>query len=194
MANIQHIFTGIVAPSTAPAAVGHHYVDTVAKTVYQSVGTVTSADWVQVGGYTNAEIDALLTAKAPIASPTFTGTVSGITKAMVGLGSVDNTADSAKPVSTAQAAADTAVQSFSIQRANHTGAQTASTISDFNTAADARVTSGIATHVGLSDPHAQYALDSDLTAKANITYVDSQDATTLLSANNQSIINALIFG
>ena len=38
---------------------------------------------------------------APIASPTFTGTVSGITKTMVGLGSVDDTADTAKPVSTA---------------------------------------------------------------------------------------------
>lgn len=46
-----------------------------------------------------------LDAKAPLASPTFTGTVSGITKGMVGLGSVDNTADSAKPVSTAQQAA-----------------------------------------------------------------------------------------
>lgn len=43
-----------------------------------------------------------LDAKAPLASPTFTGTVAGITKAMVGLGNVDNTADSAKPVSTAQ--------------------------------------------------------------------------------------------
>lgn len=43
-----------------------------------------------------------LNLKAPIASPTFTGTVSGITKAMVGLANVDNTADSAKPVSTAQ--------------------------------------------------------------------------------------------
>jgi len=40
--------------------------------------------------------------KAPIASPTFTGTVGGVTKAMVGLGNVDNTADTAKPVSTAQ--------------------------------------------------------------------------------------------
>jgi len=39
--------------------------------------------------------------KAPIASPTFTGTVSGVTKSMVGLGSVDNTTDAAKPVSTA---------------------------------------------------------------------------------------------
>jgi hypothetical protein len=42
-----------------------------------------------------------LAAKAPIASPTFTGTVSGVTKAMVGLGSVDNTADANKPVSSA---------------------------------------------------------------------------------------------
>ena len=40
--------------------------------------------------------------KANLASPTFTGTVSGVTKSMVGLGSVDNTADTAKPVSTAQ--------------------------------------------------------------------------------------------
>lgn len=38
---------------------------------------------------------------APIASPTFTGTVSGITKTMVGLSNVDNTTDAAKPVSTA---------------------------------------------------------------------------------------------
>jgi len=38
---------------------------------------------------------------APIASPTFTGTVIGVTKSMVGLGNVDNTADSAKPISTA---------------------------------------------------------------------------------------------
>jgi len=38
---------------------------------------------------------------APIASPTFTGTVSGITKSMVGLGLVDNTTDATKPISTA---------------------------------------------------------------------------------------------
>ncbi len=39
--------------------------------------------------------------KAPIDAPTFTGTVSGITKAMVGLGNVDNTTDASKPISTA---------------------------------------------------------------------------------------------
>jgi len=40
--------------------------------------------------------------KAPLASPTFTGTVSGISKSMVGLGNVDNTSDANKPVSSAQ--------------------------------------------------------------------------------------------
>jgi hypothetical protein len=73
-------------------------------------------------------LQAALDAKATIASPTFTGTVSGITKAMVGLGSVDNTADASKPVSTAQAAADAAVQAHAIQRANHTGTQAVGTI------------------------------------------------------------------
>ena len=49
-----------------------------------------------------ATVNTALDLKAPLASPTFTGTVSGITKTMVGLGNVDNTSDTAKPVSTAQ--------------------------------------------------------------------------------------------
>jgi len=49
----------------------------------------------------NAVFDALAL-KAPLASPTFTGTVNGITKSMVGLSNVDNTSDANKPVSTAQ--------------------------------------------------------------------------------------------
>ena len=42
-----------------------------------------------------------LALKAPLANPTFTGTVSGVTKSMVGLGNVDNTSDANKPVSDA---------------------------------------------------------------------------------------------
>jgi alpha-tubulin suppressor-like RCC1 family protein len=42
---------------------------------------------------------------APLESPTFTGTVSGISAGMVGLGNVSNTSDANKPVSTAQQAA-----------------------------------------------------------------------------------------
>ena len=41
------------------------------------------------------------TTYAPINSPTFTGTVGGISKSMVGLGNVDNTSDIDKPISTA---------------------------------------------------------------------------------------------
>jgi hypothetical protein len=48
---------------------------------------------------------ASLATKAPLESPTFTGTVAGITKAMVGLGDADNTADMDKPLSDPQAVA-----------------------------------------------------------------------------------------
>lgn len=51
------------------------------------------------------QTDSKLDLKAPLANPTFTGTVSGVTKAMVGLSNVDNTSDAAKPISTATASA-----------------------------------------------------------------------------------------
>jgi len=81
-----------------------------------------------------------------------TGNVS-ITKSDVGLGNVDNTSDASKPVSTAQAAADSAVASsastdattkadaakaYAIQRANHTGTQAISTVTGLQTALDAK--------------------------------------------------------
>lgn len=49
--------------------------------------------------------------KAPLANPTFTGTVGGVTKTHVGLANVDNTSDANKPVSTLQASADATVAS-----------------------------------------------------------------------------------
>ena len=52
-------------------------------------------------GVTSA-IQTQINSKASIESPTFTGTVAGVTKAHVGLGNVDNTSDAAKPVSIAQ--------------------------------------------------------------------------------------------
>ena len=42
-----------------------------------------------------------LSSYAPINNPTFTGTISGITKSMVGLGNVDDVSDADKPVSSA---------------------------------------------------------------------------------------------
>ena len=49
----------------------------------------------------SAATQSALDAKANLASPTFTGTVSGIDKTMVGLSNVDNTSDLAKPISAA---------------------------------------------------------------------------------------------
>ena len=67
-------------------------------------GTIVDADINASAAIAQSKISGLSTSlglKADLASPTFTGTVSGITKAMVGLGNVDNTADTAKPISTA---------------------------------------------------------------------------------------------
>lgn len=82
-------------------------------------------------------------AAAPVTS--VAGRTGAITlaKADVGLSNLDNTSDASKPVSTAQASADAAVQAYAIQRANQTGTQLAATISNFSAAvaASAPVTS-----------------------------------------------------
>jgi hypothetical protein len=62
--------------------------------------TATTTELNYVDGVTSS-IQTQLNGKSPIANPTFTGTVSGITKAMVGLGNVDNTSDTQKPISVA---------------------------------------------------------------------------------------------
>jgi len=59
------------------------------------------------------------TTYAPIASPTFTGTVNGITKSMVGLGNVDNTSDASKPISTATQSALDAKLAISTASSNY---------------------------------------------------------------------------
>ncbi len=77
-------------------------------------GTIIDADINASAAIAQSKIDGLGTALdaklasataattyAPIESPTFTGTVAGVTKAHVGLGNVDNTSDANKPVSTA---------------------------------------------------------------------------------------------
>jgi hypothetical protein len=74
-----------------------------------------------------------LVLKAPLASPTFTGTVGGITKTMVGLSAVDNTSDLAKPISTAtQTALDTKVstETFSTTIATKENTANKSTATD----------------------------------------------------------------
>lgn len=93
-----------------------------------------------------------LSGKAPINNPTFTGTVGGITKSMVGLANVDNTSDVNKPVSTAQQTAinakytkpGTGVPKTDLDAAVQTSlgkADTATQPGDLGTAASASATS-----------------------------------------------------
>ena len=144
----------------------------------------------------SATITNALAAKAPIASPTFTGTVSGITKSMVGLGSVDNTADAAKPVSTAQAAADSAVasaaasdatakantaQAYAIQRANHTGTQEIGTVSGLQAALDGKQASG--SYAAASHTHTAGQVSGLATVATSGAYSDLSGKPTLFSGS-----------
>jgi hypothetical protein len=88
----------ITTASNLGTAISNHNSDTT------SVHGIADTTALALTSYVDTADEALQDAidlKAPIASPTFTGTVSGVTKAMVGLGNVDNTADLDKPVSTA---------------------------------------------------------------------------------------------
>jgi len=69
---------------------------------YVEVGTG-KANAVDV--YSKVAMDALLLTKAPTLNPSFSGTIGGISKSDVGLPLAENTADMAKPVSTATIAA-----------------------------------------------------------------------------------------
>lgn len=79
---------------------GATFTGNVSLTANTSIGSVDSTEISYLNGVTSA-IQTQLDAKAPTANPTFTGTVSGVTKGMVGLGNVDNTADVDKPISNA---------------------------------------------------------------------------------------------
>jgi hypothetical protein len=127
-------------------------------------------------------LHAALDAKAPLASPTFTGTVSGVTKAMVGLSAVDNVADASKPVSTAQANADAVVQAYAVQRSNHTGTQDVGTITGLGSLATQSGTfSG--TSSGTNTGDATITLTGDVTGSGTGSFVVSISAGAVVTAD-----------
>jgi len=126
-------------------------------------------------------VDNLVATKAPLANPTFTGTVSGISKAMVGLGNVDNTSDANKPISTAtQTALD-----LKAPLANPTFTGTVGGIS--------KAMVGLSNVDNTSDANKPIstATQSALDLKASLVYVDGQinslvnGAPTLLNTLNE---------
>lgn len=84
---------GLVPASQLPSGASTPDATTTTKGIVQLAG--------DLSGTAAAPTVPGLAAKAPLASPAFTGTPTGITKAHVGLGSVDNTSDASKPISTA---------------------------------------------------------------------------------------------
>jgi hypothetical protein len=134
--------------------------------------------------------------KANIESPTFTGTVSGITKAMVGLGNVDNTADIDKPVSSAtQAALDlkanaTDVTTSLATKVDKVTGKVLST-NDYTTAEKTKLAAITGTNTGDQDLSA-LAIAADVNAalalKANTADVN---AALALKANGANVASSL---
>lgn len=131
-----------VVPSPDELVLGEVAINTADGILYTKTN---SGDIKAIGTGTGGDI----TINSPVQS--VAGRIGNVvlSKRDVGLTNVDNTSDANKPVSTAQAAANSSVQSaaaadaaakantardFAVNRANHTGQQPASSISDFNTA------------------------------------------------------------
>ena len=94
--------TSILVTTTGSQTLTNKTITTPAGLVKSDVGLGNVDNTADTAKPVSTAQQTALDLKAPLASPTFTGTVSGITKVMVGLGNVDDTADTAKPVSTAQ--------------------------------------------------------------------------------------------
>jgi hypothetical protein len=149
--------------------------------------------------------------KANIESPTFTGTVSGITKAMVGLGNVDNTADINKPVSTAtQTALDLKANATDVTTALALKANTADvttaldlkvdkvsgkalSTNDYTTAEKTKLAAITGTNTGDQDLSALAIaadVNSALALKANTADVNTALALKEILANKSSSVSA----
>jgi archaellum component FlaC len=120
-----------------------------------SVGDVSATEIGYLDGVTSSiqtQLTDLDTTKADLESPTFTGTVSGVTKAHVGLTNVDDTSDADKPVSTAtQTALDAKA---SLAGATFTGDVTVETnmLIEGNLTITGTSTTINATDLSISDP------------------------------------------
>ena len=132
---------------------------------------------------TQAAVKTAVDLKAPINNPTFTGTVGGITKAMVGLGNVDNTSDANKPISTA-------TQTALNGKVNNTGNETIAGVKTFSSAPvvpDGSFT--IAKTTGL-----QTALDGKAAASHTHVLSDLPDAWVKMSVRAATTANITLSG
>jgi len=157
-----------------------------------TVGDVSNTEFGYLNGVTSA-IQTQLDSKAPTSSPTFTGTVSGITATMVGLGNVDNTSDANKPISTAtQTALDlkaplanpTFTGTVTLPNSTVTNSMLAGSIANNKLANSSVTINGETVSLGgtvtISAAPTPQAVSSNITMQANYNYfVDTTAARTL---------------
>ena len=152
-------------------ATGAVSVDTTAIQV--RVADVSDTEIGYLNGVTSS-VQTQIDTKAPIANPTFTGTVAGVTKAMVGLGNADNTSDADKPISTAtQTALDlkapladpTFTGTVSGVTKSHVGLGNADNTSDANKP----ISTATQTALDLKAPIAAPSFTGDANFESNVT-------------------------
>jgi hypothetical protein len=129
---------------------------------------------------------------APIYSPSFTGTVSGITKDMVGLGLADNTSDAAKPISSVTQAA--LISKASLASPSLSGIPTAPTASPRNNSIQIATTAYTDAAIAVASANANTGIaDNSVTSAkivngavtdAKITSVSASKVTGLLPVTN----------
>lgn len=146
-------------------------------------GTGSFAATIAANSVTNTKL-------ADVATSTIKGRVTAATgdpedlsvaqvRTLLSINNVDNTSDANKPVSTAQATANTADRN----RANHTGTQLAATISDFSTAAQtATLATTISNGVTTSAPNQNIVYDTLASLLSRFTTVSLQNSTIAAGA------------
>jgi hypothetical protein len=110
--NKWKLFTGVTDEPTSTVNFSQGSLDTLALGALEAnsatIGDISNTEIQYLNGVTSNIQDQIndklnsstaYSTYAPISAPTFTGTVSGITKSMIGLANVDNTADADKPIS-----------------------------------------------------------------------------------------------
>ena len=166
--------------------IGNTLLDGISGQTYGLIGTSAYLDVKNTNGY-NKEIEldiVSVEAKlvtdgfAKLASPTFTGTVGGITKSMVGLANVDNTTDALKPISTAtQTALDLKA---ALASPTFTGTPSAPTATAGTNTTQLATTAFVKTEITSSvQPGAVYQTSAPSSPAIGQIWIDSdQDVTT----------------
>ena len=132
------------------------------------------------GSIINTELQNQVNLKAPLDNPAFTGTVTGITKSMVGLDNVDSTTDLLKPSSNAtQTALDLKAN---LNNPTFTGSVTAPTIN----ASSALQINGTSIATLYQRRAWIIAIIPSATANGSVTVTVQSGVATLLSVNRTS--------